>query len=265
MLSDYRSTLLDEKKIAYYSSGAGWVTRFSCGIAASDEIQSGAVSVTRDLEQASDAMTLSIDATPMIFPVKFSTILKSFCGGPMSRIRILLCATLLLALVCLCASTAFAQYGASLQGTVTDKSGAVVAGATVTATNHASGVSRSATTGDSGFYRITGLAPGGYTVVVEAQGFKKSSTDNVAVAGESLRGFDVTVVPTQVQESVTVSAAADPLSTEDATLSSALSTGRSTRFPSSVATRTNSSDSLPECLATVPAREMGTLKRCRSK
>jgi hypothetical protein len=142
----------------------------------------------------------------------------------MSRIRILLCATVVLALVCLSSSTAFAQYGASLQGTVTDKSGAVVAGATVTATNHATGVSKSATTGDSGFYRITGLAPGGYTVVVESQGFKKSSTDNVAVAGESLRGFDVTLVPTQVQESVTVSAAADPLSTEDATLSSALST-----------------------------------------
>jgi hypothetical protein len=142
----------------------------------------------------------------------------------MRRIRILLGATLMLALVCLCSSTAFAQYGASLQGTVTDKSGAVVSGANVTATNHATGVSKSATTGDSGFYRITGLAPGGYTVVVEAQGFKKSSTDNVAVAGESLRGFDVTLVPTQVQESVTVSAAADPLSTEDATLSSALST-----------------------------------------
>src|SRR5882762_5379189 len=92
-----------------------------------------------------------------------------------------------LALISLLCSLAFAQYGASIQGTVTDKSGAVVSGATVTATNQASGISRSATTGDSGFYRITGLAPGGYTVVVEAPGFKKSSTDNVGVAGESLR------------------------------------------------------------------------------
>src|SRR6266403_6035439 len=154
----------------------------------------------------SEAMTTSIDYTLEIFPVNFSTILKSCCGGSMSRPRILLCVTMLLALVGLCSSLAFAQYGASLQGTVTDKSGAVVAGATVTATNQASGISRSATTGDSGFYRITGLAPGGYTVSVEAQGFKKSSTDNVAVSGEQLRGFDVIVVPTQVQEVVTVSA-----------------------------------------------------------
>jgi hypothetical protein len=179
------------------------------------------VNVARDLEEASEAMT--VDSTPMIFPVKLSTILKSCCGGPMSRTRILLCATLMLALVCLYSSTALAQYGASLQGTVMDKSGAVVAGATVTATNQASGISRSATTGDSGFYRITGLAPGRYSVTVEAQGFKKSSTDDVAVAGEAQRGLDLTLVPTQVQEIVTVSAAPDPLSTEDATLSSTLS------------------------------------------
>lgn len=131
---------------------------------------------------------------------------------------------------CLTAS-AWAQYGASLEGTVTDKSGAVVAGATITATNKESGVSRNATTGDSGFYRITGLAPGDYRVTVEAPSFKKSSTDNVAVAGESLRGFDVSLVPTQAQESVTVTAALDPLSTEDATLSSALSTREINALP----------------------------------
>jgi hypothetical protein len=142
----------------------------------------------------------------------------------MTRTQFLVCATLMLAVVGFCSLTAFAQYGASLQGTVTDKSGAVISGATVTATHKDSGVSRTATSGDSGFYRITGLAPGAYTVVVDAQGFKKSSTDNVEVAGESLRGFDVTVVPTQVQESVTVSAAPEPLSTEDATLSSTLGT-----------------------------------------
>lgn len=141
----------------------------------------------------------------------------------MSRNQSLRCAALVLALVSSLSLPAFAQYGASLQGTVTDNSGAVVSGATVTATDQATGVSRTAATGDGGFYRITGLAPGMYTVVVEAPSFRKSSTDNVTVAGESLRGFDVTVVPTQVQESVTVSAATDPLSTEDATLSSALS------------------------------------------
>src|SRR5580765_6713770 len=102
----------------------------------------------------SEAMTISIDSTPKTFPVNFSTILKSCCGGPMSRIRILLCATVVLALVCLCSSTAFAQYGASLQGTVTDKSGAVVSGAKVKVTHEETGVTQSTVTSDTGLYRI---------------------------------------------------------------------------------------------------------------
>lgn len=135
--------------------------------------------------------------------------------------RILLCAVL--SAVSLLSSSAFAQYGASLQGTVTDNSGAVVSGATITATNQGTGIARSAITGDTGFYRISGLAPGSYTVTAESPSFRKSSTADVSVAGESLRGLDLTLVPTQVQQSVTVSAAIDPLSTEDATLSSSLS------------------------------------------
>src|SRR5260370_7012029 len=74
-----------------------------------------------------------------------------------------------------------AQYGASLEGTITDKSGAVVGGATVTITNQATGVSRNSVTGDSGFYRITGLPPGRYKVDVDAASFNKTSTPNVDV------------------------------------------------------------------------------------
>src|SRR6266481_9244138 len=54
------------------------------------------------------------------------------------------------------------QYGASLQGTVTDKSGAVVSGATVDVTNQDTGVAHRALTTGSGFYRISGLPPGLY-------------------------------------------------------------------------------------------------------
>ena len=54
-------------------------------------------------------------------------------------------------------SAALAQYGASLQGTILDKSGAAVVGATVTVTNQATGVSRNTISSDSGFYRIAGL------------------------------------------------------------------------------------------------------------
>src|SRR5436309_831855 len=59
-----------------------------------------------------------------------------------------------------------------ISGTVTDKSGAVVSGATVTATNPATGFSRSVTTGSNGAYTISNLRPANYDVKVEGAGFK---------------------------------------------------------------------------------------------
>ena len=50
-----------------------------------------------------------------------------------------------------------AQYGASLEGTITDKSGAVVGGATVTITDQATGVSRNSVTGSRGVDDVVGL------------------------------------------------------------------------------------------------------------
>jgi hypothetical protein len=61
---------------------------------------------------------------------------------------------------------------ASISGTVTDASGAVVPRATITVTNEATNQTRSATSGDSGSYTVTNLPPGSYTVSVEAKDFK---------------------------------------------------------------------------------------------
>src|SRR5712692_2151083 len=56
---------------------------------------------------------------------------------------------------------------ATLLGTVSDSSGAAVAGAKVTATEMKTGISRSATTNDSGNYEYDDLAPGQYEVATE--------------------------------------------------------------------------------------------------
>lgn len=98
----------------------------------------------------------------------------------------------------------FAQYGASLQGTVRDESGAAVVGATVTAANQATGVSRGANTSESGFYRISGRPPGIYSVDVAASTFKKSSSPDIQVAAEAPRGLDITLQPGPAQETMTV-------------------------------------------------------------
>jgi len=124
-----------------------------------------------------------------------------------------------LLIVSIAASAALlqAQYGASLQGTVTDKSGAVVAGASVTITNQATGVSRNTVTGDSGFYRITGLPPGRYNVDVEAASFKKSTKSDVDVVAEAVNGANITVETGGASETVTVTATTEEaLQTENA-------------------------------------------------
>ena len=57
-------------------------------------------------------------------------------------------------------------------GTATDPGGAVVASATVTITQPATGLSRSVTTGPEGNYEVRYLTPGEYTVAIQAPGFK---------------------------------------------------------------------------------------------
>ena len=108
----------------------------------------------------------------------------------------------LLALSWVCSLTAWAQYGASLQGTVHDKSGANLAGAQVTVTDQATGVVRTGTTNADGFYRFSELPPGTYSVTVDAAGFKSQVTSDVAVAAESARGLDVRVEIGSAKETV---------------------------------------------------------------
>src|SRR4051794_36639743 len=67
-----------------------------------------------------------------------------------------------------------ANYAAQIRGEVTDPSGAVVQGATVTITNDGTNVSTTAHTDDHGLYLLTGLRPSTYTIKVEASGFRAS-------------------------------------------------------------------------------------------
>src|SRR5215831_5143223 len=113
------------------------------------------------------------------------------------------------------ASPLRAQFGAGIQGTVTDQSGAAVKGAAVTVTNQATGVSNSTTSNDSGFYAVQFLPPGNYTVDVDAPTFKKTSIHDVVVAAETPRGLNVVLKPGPTQESVTVTAEVAPIETEN--------------------------------------------------
>jgi hypothetical protein len=134
--------------------------------------------------------------------------------------RILLSA-FLIALCALVGSVSiFAQSAgtAGLTGTVTDASGAVVPNVTVTVTNPATNLTRTATTGADGTYRFSLLPPGTYRVRFAATGFKTSEVGSVVL--------DVTETPVlsralevgQQTESVTVEATAESLQTATSSL-----------------------------------------------
>ena len=92
--------------------------------------------------------------------------------------------TVLALVIVFAAGAAVAQSqsnAADLTGTVSDPNGAVVAGATVTARNAATSLSRSATTGDDGTYRILGLPPGDYDITATAPNFKTASVAGVTL------------------------------------------------------------------------------------
>lgn len=84
--------------------------------------------------------------------------------------------------LCLFPSVAWGQAATGqLRGTVTDPSGAILAGATVTVTNQDTGVSRDVTSNESGDYLVTLLPPGTYRIEVKIEGFKQFTLDNVPV------------------------------------------------------------------------------------
>src|SRR5258708_29549556 len=92
----------------------------------------------------------------------------------------LLWITALSCLLVLSCTSVFGQVtaNASIQGVVTDKSQALVGGATVTATNNATGATRSTTTSATGEYRLDSLAAGFYTIKASAKCFGPTAIKN---------------------------------------------------------------------------------------
>ena len=102
-----------------------------------------------------------------------------------------------------------------LKGTVVDPQGAVVAGATVTAHNDATGIDTTATSNGEGVYYFPRLTPGKYTVTTEGSGFKKTVTNNVTVSVGVVNPLDVKLEAGTVSETVTVIASGEQIVNRD--------------------------------------------------
>jgi hypothetical protein len=120
--------------------------------------------------------------------------------------------------------SALAQVGGtgSIQGTVTDPSGGVVAGATVTATNAATGQETTRTTTDAGFFAITLLTPGDYSLTVKAAGFQTLTEPHVVVDALATVGVSPKLQIGAATQTITVEEQATTLKTDDVALGSSM-------------------------------------------
>ena len=115
-----------------------------------------------------------------------------------------------------------ANFGRIL-GTVTDQTGAVIAGAAVTVLDTERGLARTLITDQAGEYNAPSLIPSTYTVRVEAPGFKRLDRPNILVeVGKEVR-VDLTPQPGAQNQVVTVESSAPLVDTATATLGGTLS------------------------------------------
>ena len=123
----------------------------------------------------------------------------------MNRVRVRVWVSMCLVLCC--ASLAGAQVGGgAMTGVVADATGSATPGATVTAANSRTGVTRTAVTNASGVYTLPGLAPGRYVVDVTLSGFRSVRHEDVRVeTGVTIR-LDVMLTVGNVTEAITVTA-----------------------------------------------------------
>ena len=117
-----------------------------------------------------------------------------------------------------CAQSTFG----TLTGTVTDASGAVVPGASVVATNLATGVERTALSDPAGDFQMPNLDAGTYRLVTRLAGFADQTRDVELLARQVLRA-DVQLAPAGSQEAVQVTATRPVIETERATIDTSIS------------------------------------------
>lgn len=138
----------------------------------------------------------------------------------------------LILMCCLAVMGVMAQTNsATLRGTVTDVSKAVVVGAGVRVTNPTTGISTTTTSNEVGLYEFPFLAPGPYQLVVERQGFQTYRQQGIELAAGEVKRQDVGLTVGATTDSVTVEANVSALQSETAELSTSIQPQRIAALP----------------------------------
>jgi len=107
----------------------------------------------------------------------------------------------------------------SLVGLVTDQTGAAVSGAKVLVVHQANGYERPIEADAAGAFRVSGLEPGVYKVVVSATGFQTIEQRNVDIVSGQVKRVDASLTVGEIATTVTVEGGVSQIETESATLS----------------------------------------------
>src|SRR6266403_4048455 len=144
--------------------------------------------------------------------------------------RIIFAVVVCIAALCL-GQAAFGQATGSFQGTVTDKSGSAIVGASVKVTSQATGAVREATTDDSGHYIIALLPVSIYTIRVEFKGFQTTESKDVRLQVDEQRELDFALAPASVSSTVEVVANAVAVETANPTLGQVITSEQVSDLP----------------------------------
>ncbi len=125
----------------------------------------------------------------------------------------------------------YGQATGSFSGTISDKSGSVIAGATVKVISQGTGLSREAKTDDGGHYLIPVLPAANYTLHVEFQGFQTTEQRDVRLQVDEARVLDFALAPAAVSSSVEVLATAVTVETTNPSLGQVITSQQVAQLP----------------------------------
>jgi hypothetical protein len=125
----------------------------------------------------------------------------------------------------------YGQATGSFSGTVSDKTGSVISGATVRATSQSTGLAREAKTDESGHYLIPLLPVANFTIRVESQGFQPAEQKDVRLQIDEHREVNFTMVLASVTSTVEVSATEVAVESTNATLGQVITSEQVAELP----------------------------------
>ncbi len=140
------------------------------------------------------------------------------------RVLLALCVSIM------CGLPLLAQFRASVRGTITDPSGAILRGVRVMVTNQQTGVTRTTVTNGTGYYAVAGLPPGRYQVTARLAQFKPEQ-EVIVVHTDEPTGANLVLQPGTITQAVTVTAQAPLLQTQSGNLSQNISGQNITSLP----------------------------------